>query len=250
MKISNNNNGPEIFHSVQGEGKSIGVPSIFLRTSLCNLHCFWCDTDYTWNWENTEFIHKNNFKKGYKKFKKKDQIIELSTLEIVNHIKEYNCFNIVLTGGEPMIQQQSLCEVMKQLKEINSTYYFEVETNGTIVPLPEFEDLINQYNVSPKLSNSKMHRSLRIKDKSLKYFCKNSKANFKFVIANQSDLLEVIELKKAYSINPRNIYLMSEGSTTDKLSERNKWLVEICKENNFNFTNRLHVFLWGSKRGI
>lgn len=250
MKISKNGNKPEIFHSIQGEGKSSGNPSIFVRTSLCNLHCFWCDTDYTWNWENTDFRHKNDNSKGYSKFKKENQIINLSPLEIVNIIREFNCKNIVLTGGEPLIQQHSLVKLMLELKKIDSDYFFEIETNGTIVPTDNFDNLINQYNVSPKLSNSKMGSGIRIKKEPLQFFSKSPKSNFKFVVSSKEDLVEIEEIVKLFEICPSKVYLMSEGSFSDTLVEKDRWLVEVCKERNFKFTSRLHVFIWGSKRGI
>ncbi|UOY05329.1 7-carboxy-7-deazaguanine synthase QueE [Muricauda sp. SCSIO 64092] len=250
MKISKNNGIPEIFHSLQGEGKSIGRPSIFIRTSLCNLHCIWCDTDYTWNWKNTNFKHKSDSKEGYSKFSKENQIIELDTSEIVSIVLGFNCNSIVLTGGEPLIQQFGLVKVMQVLREKSMDYHFEVETNGTIMPTREADALIDQYNVSPKLKNSCITESLRIKPEPLGFFSKSPKANFKFVVSDKGDIEEILALMTTHGIDPNSIYLMSEGTSMDELSEKNNWLVEICKTYNFHFTNRLHVFIWGSKRGI
>ncbi|BFP42050.1 7-carboxy-7-deazaguanine synthase QueE [Flavobacteriaceae bacterium GF1] len=250
MKISNNNGVPEIFHSLQGEGKSIGRPSIFIRTSLCNLHCIWCDTDYTWNWKSTDFKHKNDRKEGYSKFSKEDQIIELDTSEIVSIVLGFDCSSIVLTGGEPLIQQFGLVKVMKVLREKPMDYHFEVETNGTIMPTREVDALIDQYNVSPKLKNSGIPESLRIKPEPLGFFSKSHKANFKFVVSDKGDIEEILTLMAIYGIDPNRIYLMSEGTSMDELSEKNNWLVDICKKYNFHFTHRLHIFIWGSKRGI
>jgi len=250
MKISKNGTKPEIFHTIQGEGKSFGIPSVFIRSSLCNLHCFWCDTDYTWNWENTNFKHKNDNSKGYSKYKKENQILDLSTTEITNLVRKYNCSNVVLTGGEPLIQQNSITELMTELRILSKEYTFEVETNGTIVPTSNFDDQIDQYNVSPKLSNARMDQSLRIKKEPLLFFSKSSKSNFKFVVSNKDDLNEIDNLIQLFKIDPSKIYLMSEGSYSDILIERDRWLVEVCKERNFNFTSRLHIFIWGSKRGV
>jgi len=250
MKLSKHNNKPEIFHSIQGEGKSTGIPSIFIRTSLCNLHCIWCDTDYTWNWENTNFKHNNDAIKGYKKYKKEDQIIELMVPEIVDIVSNMECKHIILTGGEPLIQQRELTELMQELKKIDPDYFFEVETNGTIVPVTEFDQAIDQYNVSPKLQNSAMDHDIRIKPKPLELLSRSDKSNFKFVVSSETDLEEIILLQKEFNIDSSKIHLMPEGTTAKQLNEKTRWLVEICKQYNFNFSNRLHVHIWGSKRGI
>lgn len=250
MKISRNKEKPEIFYSIQGEGKSMGVPSIFLRTSLCNLHCVWCDTDYTWNWENTDFKHKNDSISGYTKHNKKDQIIEMETSEVVDEIRKYNCFNIVLTGGEPMIQQKELSKVMDSLKKIDARYSFEVETNGTIKPLDSFYNKIRQFNVSPKLSNSGMASSIRLKKEPLSFLAKSPKTNFKFVVASKNDLQEILDLLHDYEIPSNSVYLMPEGRTVRELNMRMDWLAEVCKEYSFNLTTRMHIYIWGEKRGI
>src|SRR5215212_7889785 len=108
MKIAKLNNRGEIFYSIQGEGRSIGVPSVFVRTSLCNLHCIWCDTDYTWNWVGTRFPHVNDAIPGYRKFDKKIWIAECPVEEVAALVQGFTGRNVVLTGGEPMLQQPGL----------------------------------------------------------------------------------------------------------------------------------------------
>jgi len=245
MKLACLNGEPEIFHTIQGEGKNLGKPSIFLRTSLCNLHCFWCDTDYTWNWEGTPFETTSN-----KKFSKEQYIIEVPLVEVYNRFLEIPCTNIVLTGGEPMMHQKDLIQLMSLLKNENKDYFFEVETNGTLLPSNEFESLINQYNVSPKLNNSKNPLSKRLKDKPLRYFSTAEKANFKFVISEKDDLTEVLKIIDDYKITADKVYLMPEGKTRQELSEKQRSLVDICKKYNFNYTDRLHIEIFGSKRGV
>ena len=241
---------PEIFYSIQGEGKNMGQPSIFVRTSMCNLHCIWCDTDYTWNWESTRFKHVKDQIPGYKKYKMEEHIAEISKDEIIATLQAYPCKNIVLTGGEPMLQQQLLSELMLELQQSDKSYFFEVETNGTIVPDPAFEQQIHQYNVSPKLENSNNPKKLREKAAAYQYFAKSEKANFKFVINAETDLQEVLQLIERYNIPHSKVYLMPEGTTAKALKNKQAWLVEICKNYQFNYTDRLHIQIYGDKKGV
>ncbi len=161
---------PEIFHSIQGEGKSTGIPSVFVRTSLCNLHCIWCDTDYTWNWVGTRFPHVNDKNPGYKKFVKKDWIASVEVADVVAKIAAFNCKNVILTGGEPMLQQPALVALATALHTISKDYRFEIETNGTLSPTPDLDAVIDQYNVSPKLANSANPQRLREKTRRPSFF--------------------------------------------------------------------------------
>lgn len=241
---------PEVFYSIQGEGKSIGVPSVFVRTSLCNLHCIWCDTDYTWNWTGTRFRHINDAKAGYRKFDKKAWIAQCSIAEVVALVADFPCRNVILTGGEPMLQQAGLVHLMQALRHTHPEYRFEVETNGTLLPSPAFDAAIDQYNVSPKLENSNNARKLREKPAVYQFFAKNPKAHFKFVLAEKGDLDEVFDLLFRYQIPVEKVWLMPEGSGRQILAKRRRWLVEICKTYGFRYTDRLHVQIWGSKKGV
>jgi 7-carboxy-7-deazaguanine synthase len=245
MKIAKLNHRGEIFYSIQGEGKNIGVPSVFVRTSLCNLHCVWCDTDYTWNWEGTPFRHKRDKVPGYRKFRKEEQIVEMSVEQVVAEIRLYPCRHVVLTGGEPMMQQAELVELMQALPG----YFFEVETNGTLLPEAEFDVRIDQYNVSPKLENSENAPALREKSESLRFFGTSQNAYFKFVLCQEEDLGEVLTLQSRYSIPAERIILMPEGSTSAEFANRSLTIVEMCKRNGFRYSDRLHVHLYGEKRG-
>lgn len=250
IKLARLRGQPEIFHSIQGEGKSIGVPSVFVRTSLCNLHCVWCDTDYTWNWTGTRFAHVNDNKPGYQKFDKKAWIAPCPIETVADTVHAFQCPNIILTGGEPMLQQAALAALMRTLRLRRPDYRFETETNGTLVPTPEFDDAIDQYNVSPKLANSGNPQTLREKPKALRFLAQSPKSNFKFVIAVPSDLEEVLALSQKYSIAPEKIWLMPEGTSAAVLQKRRLWLVEICKTHGFRYSDRLHVQIWGAKKGV
>ena len=149
-----------------------------------------------------------------------------------------------------MLQQQALAGLMQILRGQNSAMRFEVETNATRLPTPAFEALIDQYNVSPKLENSGNPRTLREKANVLSYFSNSAKANFKFVLAGENDLKEVLYLVERYGIAKEKVWLMPEGNTAEILSERRRWLVELCKRYGFWYSDRLHIHIWGAKKGV
>lgn len=250
LKLAKLHGRPEIFFSIQGEGKSMGAPSVFVRTSLCNLHCIWCDTDYTWNWAGTRFPHLNDAKPGYQKFDKKKWIAECEVAAVAEAVAAFPCKNVILTGGEPMLQQPALTALMSALRSKSADYRFEAETNGTLSPTPEFDAAIDQYNVSPKLGNSGNLRRLREKPAALRFFAQSPKANFKFVLSEKGDLAEVLDLLRTYAIAPDKTWLMPEGTSARILAKRRQWLVEICKEHGFHYSDRLHIQIWGSKKGV
>ncbi len=250
LKLAQLNNEPEIFHSIQGEGVNIGVPSIFVRASLCNLHCRWCDTDYTWNWQNTPWEHENDQLPGYEKFNKQDYIVELDTNEVVERISAYPCKNVIFTGGEPLLQDKAWQAVTTGLMSKDRSYHIEVETNGTITPSSALDKHISQYNVSPKLENSGNQRDLRIQSKALEFFAHSSKSWFKFVVSHVNDLNEIEDILSAHDIPRERTLLMPEGRDSSTLAKRRRWLAEICRDQGFRLSDRLHIQLWGSKRGV
>jgi organic radical activating enzyme len=241
MKVARLPDGsPEIFHTLQGEGPSLGAPAIFLRLSLCNLHCQWCDTPYTWNWENTPWKHQDQ-----EKYVQAEQIVDLSPEQLAPLIARYQCERLILTGGEPLLQQKELVGLAGLLPDHLS---IEVETNGTQIPGEDFISIPSQFNVSPKLSNSGMDEKLRLQPTALSLFSSLPKAIFKFVVCTQTDLDEVRELQVRYSIPSSRLFLMPEGRDRKSLQERSLWLAEICRDNGFRFSPRLHVLLWGNER--
>ena len=231
MKLASYQGEAEIFFSLQGEGISAGMPAIFIRSSLCNLHCSWCDTDYTWNW---------------KKWKKEEALIQMPIPKIAEKIKTFPCSRLILTGGEPLLQQKGWEELLTLLFK-EKTYFCEVETNGTLLPSASFDKWIQQYNVSPKLANS--HNSFKERRrKTLAFFSQNQKSWFKFVLSQEKDLEEIQEIQEEYQITKDKIILMAEGNTSQKLKEKEKWLAEICLQNGYLFSSRLHIHLWGNER--
>jgi len=250
IKLAKLNNRPEIFHSIQGEGKNLGKPSVFIRLSLCNLYCKWCDTDYTWNWAGTPYAHNNDVVPGYQKFDKDEMMAVLKDEEIAQIVKEYHCNNLVITGGEPLVQQKSLISLLQLLRNTNPAYHIEYETNGTFIPLPEVDALSHQYNVSIKLSNSGVSYEDRIEPEVIAWFAESPKSNFKFVVDTEQDMEEVQAIIDQYKISNQVVYLMPQGSSVESLRAKQNWIVEVCKQYNYNYSDRLHIHIWGAKRGI
>ncbi len=233
LKVSQRSEGePEIFHSIQGEGVSMGVPSVFLRLATCNLSCAWCDTKYTWDWQNYDY---------------QTEVVELEVSEIQKRIQAFECNHLVITGGEPLLQQADLEPLVEPLAA--EGYTFEVETNGTIVPASGMLRHIGQWNVSPKLRTSGNTPDDREVPLALQAFAQLPGAYFKFVVTGESDVDEVCALRDRYGLPTDRVLLMPEGRTRDALERKSSWLSEACVKHGFRFTTRLHILLWGDERG-
>jgi 7-carboxy-7-deazaguanine synthase len=219
----------ELFYSLQGEGALVGVPSVFIRTSGCNLRCGWCDTPYTsWQPEGSD----------------------LSLEQILDEVKAHPARHVVLTGGEPMILPEVL-PLTERLRALG--LHITIETAGTVFR-PVACDLMS---ISPKLSNSTppgpwatQHDRLRIQPDTLRELMGQYEYQLKFVIAKPDDLGEVRALLEALQADRQRVVLMPEGTDRDLLRERSVWLAEICKDEGFRFSPRLHVELYGNQRGV
>ena len=239
LKVSRQPSGePEIFHSLQGEGASAGTPSVFLRLATCNLTCTWCDTKYTWNFGAFGDPGKYDYD---------TEVVSLSEEEVQSRILAYGCPHLVITGGEPLIQQSALAPLATSLRERG--FYCEVETNGTLTPLPEMIQGMSQWNVSPKLHNSGNRPDRREVPGALEAFRRLDSAYFKFVVVEPADVDEVDSLVERYAIPPERVILMPEGVTASAIDERGKWVAQTCVERGYRFSTRLHILLWGDKRG-
>ena len=250
MKLARLNQGPEIFHTIQGEGASAGCPAVFIRTSRCNLHCIWCDTDHTWNFEGTPWPHQKDGQPGYAKFKKEEVTFEISPQDAADAILQYDCDRVVITGGEPLLQADACLELIQAVRAKRPAAVFEVETNGTQIPSPELAEAVNQFNVSPKLANSGMKPELRIQPEALRELAALSGSWFKFVVTDPQDLAEIEVLLDDHGIPASKVILMPEGRNSETLDQRAAWLAETCRNKGFRYGERLHVRLWGDKRGV
>ncbi len=249
MKLARLGDGAEVFHTLQGEGAGVGIPAVFVRLSRCNLHCVWCDTDHTWNFQGTPWTHEKDAEAGYTKHRKEDVTIEMDAADLAAVVRKYGCKRVVLTGGEPLLQQQELSELICELRGDGQEWYFEMETNGTMMPNADILMEVSQFNVSPKLANSGMRKELRLKADVLQKFAQSGKAWFKFVICREEDVAEVFEMVNEFQLPIARLILMPEGRNVEELDKVAAWLAERCRDLNIRFSDRLHVRLWGDTRG-
>lgn len=231
----------EIFASLQGEGASIGRPSVFVRLSRCNLACHWCDTAYTWR-----FAGDNRPHRDARSFERKDNQVALDPVDVAARVQALGVPRLVVTGGEPLLQAPALAQMIMAL---GNGFHIEVETNGTVAPGPTLDPLIHQYNVSPKLAHSGNPADLALIPERLIMWAADPRALFKFVVATPDDLNEVSQLAQTYAIVPERLFVMPEGTDSKTLRERSRWLAEAAMQAGWRFTDRLHIHLYGDTRG-
>jgi 7-carboxy-7-deazaguanine synthase len=220
----------EIFYSVQGEGMLVGVPSVFVRTSGCNLRCGWCDTPYTsWRPEGEE----------------------RSVDSIMEEVNSYGASHVVITGGEPMIAP-GMDELTHRL-----TQHLTIETSGTV----DAHVRCDLMSISPKLANSTphardngrwadQHERLRYQPEILRRLIQLYPYQLKFVITEPGDLKQVNAIVSDIGALRSRVVLMAEGVDAAILAERGRWLADIAKQEGFRMTPRLHIDLWGNRRGV
>jgi 7-carboxy-7-deazaguanine synthase len=226
----------EIFHSLQGEGQLAGVPSVFVRTSGCNLRCNWCDTPYaSWHPEGTS----------------------REVGDIVTEVARYPAQHVVLTGGEPMIAP-GIHELASALR--TRGYHLTIETAATVLPRGIACDLAS---LSPKLAHSapdarldeawrRRHAELRWQPAVVaEWLAAVPDYQLKFVISREADVAEMEGMLREVGrdIPPARILLMPEGVTVEALRARAGWLGDLCKARGYRYAPRLHIELYGNRRG-
>ncbi len=225
----------EIFYSLQGEGELTGVPSVFVRASGCNLRCAWCDTPYA-SWQ--------------------PEGAPRSVGEIVAEVIRHPARHVVLTGGEPMIAKD-MPELAAALKDLG--YHLTIETAAAVPPAGIACDLAS---LSPKLLNSapdpvqhgtwrKRHEATRWQPDVVRAWVDAYLYQFKFVVSRPADLdeLEGMIEKLDRTIPAHKILLMPEATSLDRMRERAAWLGDLCKQRGYRYAHRLHIELYGNKRG-
>ena len=233
LRVSRLPNGePEIFATLQGEGATAGTPAVFLRLASCNLDCSWCDTPYTWDWGRYDY---------------RTHMMELSVTEAAERIAALGPRRLVVTGGEPLLQRRALEELVRMC--VGEGLRVEVETNGTLAPGPRLTELVERWNVSPKLSNSGVDQRRREVPEVLRAYASMERAWFKLVIRERRDVEEAMALVRRYGVPLERVVLMPEGTTAREVVERGRWLWEECLRLGVRFSTRLHILLWGDERG-
>lgn len=223
----------EIFYSIQGEGRLLGIPSVFIRTSGCNLRCVWCDTPYTsWRAEGEEWSLK----------------------KILDKVTGFPARHVVITGGEPLLARQ-IVELCAAIKETGA--HITVETAATVFK-PVVCDLMS---LSPKLGHStprrraggrfaQMHEQKRLNLDVMQKFLDHYECQLKFVVNREKDFAEVDEIMRQLSRwEPPQVLIMPQGKARAELWEKAQWIVEACKQRGYGFTPRLHIDLFGNRRG-
>lgn len=246
LKLARNDEGePEIFRSIQGEGPAIGRPRTFVRLSGCNLHCVWCDTAYTWNWTGTPFAHERGTK-----FDPSAEMVKLSPAETAALIRGLPSEGVVITGGEPLLQSEGLIEMIDALRGNGGHVKVEIETNGSISPGDALVERVDCFVVSPKLAHSGNEASVALGPEALQQFACLPGAFFKFVAKDAADVEAAAAICGAYGVPAARTFIMPEGTTSEAVRSRGAALIDATIAHGFNFSDRLHIHLFGQKRGV
>jgi len=240
---------PEIFRSVQGEGRNSGRIRTFVRLSGCNLQCAWCDTPYTWNWHGTPWPHVGDEPETPNKFDPALESVELSVDEVLERIATHPAEGVVITGGEPLVQMRGLTALAERLREQSPSRLVEIETNGTLAPSAALAGLVDLFMVSPKLENAANRPSAAIRTHALAAFAELPAAAFKMVAATPEDVAEAARLAASLGIAPSRVYIMPLGTDSRTLTRVGAAIIGAVIDNGFNYSDRLHVHLFGDERG-
>ena len=242
----------EFFYSLQGEGRTMGVPAVFLRLRGCNLMCGGWGTERdgalydgaTWRCDTIEVWIRG---KGYDFA----TLVEAMDAAVDFRLRMRQGAHLVVTGGEPLLQQERLLAFLSYLEAVEGLRpVVEVETNATVLPLAALDERVHYWNTSPKLSNSGMGESVRIYPKILAWFGANPKTMSKFVLSSEADWLELERDFLARGlVNRSQLVLMAAASSSAALREANQWLADLCIRECLRMSSRLHVELWNELTG-
>jgi 7-carboxy-7-deazaguanine synthase len=215
----------ELFYSLQGEGRLAGTPSVFIRVSGCPLRCRWCDTSYAWAF---------------------DAGTEQSAETLLSWAAEYPTRHMVLTGGEPLVQE-GLGAFLRVFSEAG--YLITLETAGFrfSTPMP-----IYLASISPKLSNSAegTPEAERLNLAAILQLMQSYSYQLKFVVDQPEDLNEIADcIERLGTVDPERVYLMPQAGRREEYIEKSLWLADYCLQTGFSFSPRLHVMLYDGQKG-
>lgn len=218
--------------TLQGEGPSSGQQALFLRLSRCNLSCPRCDTPYTWDTS---------------RFDLRAHTSQRTAEDVVRWVLTQPTRLLVITGGEPLLQQDRLLTVVKGVTEAGRRV--EIETNGTVIPLPDLLATTAAFNVSPKLLNFAGPRDglRRLNPAALSALATSGRAVFKFVVTRVAELDEIAQLQARFGLDP--VWVMPEGTTSDAVLTGMRDIAHAVLARGWHLSSRLHVLLWEDTRG-
>jgi 7-carboxy-7-deazaguanine synthase len=214
----------------QGEGPSAGQQAFFVRLATCNLTCTWCDSRFSWDWNRHD---------------PRDESHRVAVDVLAETVLAHQARLIVVTGGEPLLQQEPLIDLLAILTGAGRRV--EVETNGTLVPDPRLVALVERFNVSPKLAHAAMPATRRLVPAALRAFTESGKAVFKIVLTGPGDVAELAEIQREFGLDP--VWVMPEATTPGAVLAGLRALAEPALAHGWNLGTRLHVLVWGDRRG-
>jgi len=232
--------GDGVFPTLQGEGITTGKPAVFFRLNFCNLACGFtsgwkCDTWYTWDKTRPEFWKEPE-----------DWPIDYAVAQIESAWSEgfsgQTGKRLVITGGEPLMQQKKIAKLLERMPG----WAVEIETNGTIMPIPELSNC--QFNCSPKLDNSGNTRRRRYKPEVLRHINSLPNSQFKFVVVEPSDMEEIQGIVDECRLDSVKVLIMPEGQTVDEVDLHAGLVRDEVAKRNWQLTMRSQLIWFGSKR--
>ncbi|HIG99729.1 MAG TPA: radical SAM protein [Thermoplasmata archaeon] len=205
----------EIFYSLQGEGLLIGTPSIFLRTAGCNLRCTYCDTTYA-------------YRDG----------TEMTIQEILDEIRKYPCHEVCITGGEPLLQKETVKLINGLIKK---NYSVSLETNGSynIKKLVGKKSLVVSLDIKCPSSGSQEHMNMN------NIIALTKKDQLKFIIKNKEDYLYAKNILQKFKPVCPVFFQPVWGTNTKKLAS---WILHDGLP--IRLSLQLHKIIWGAKKGV
>lgn len=215
----------------QGEGTSQGRLARLLRLFGCHLSCEWCDTPQTWDRRRHDLAAEQR---------------HLGVADVLDWLADGPSGLLVITGGEPLLQQQALEPLLTAINDAGLSTEIEVETSGTVAPTPAIVDAVTRFTVSPKLANSNLLARQRIRPAVLRQFVLSGKASWKFVVQCPEQLAEVGDLAAEYQLDP--VWIMPEGTDSTTVLDRMRLLADPVLARGWNLTSRLHILLWENAR--